>query len=149
MENKIQEIYTRLTTDQAFAEELQKFVETRTIAAPDDEVTALLEFANVQGYNVTLDDLKEFVEKQSRALTEEELETINAAGAGGLCIIIGVGWGRAQGAEHGPTTHCYVIGVGGGVTWKEAPDTSRCLALWRDGFIKETFFDKKDDSQGH
>ena len=43
MENKIQEIYTRLTTDQAFAEELKKFVEARTIVTPDDEVEALLE----------------------------------------------------------------------------------------------------------
>ena len=146
---KIQALYDRLASDQAFAEELKKFVESKNIATPDDEVEALLEFAKAQGYDVTLADLKEFAEKQFQALTEKELESINAAGAGGLCFIIGAGWGRAQGAEHGPTTHCYVVGVGGGLTWEEAPDTSRCLALWRDGFIKETFFDKKNDSQGH
>ena len=146
---KIQALYDRLASDQAFAEELKKFVENKNIATPDDEVEALLDFAKAQGYDVTLDDLKEFAEKQFQALTEEELESINAAGAGGLCFIIGVGWGRAQGAEHGPTTHCYVVGVGGGLTWEEAPATSRCLALWRDGFIKKTFFDKKNDSQGH
>ena len=139
--NNIQEIYTRLTTDQAFAEELKKFVETRTVATPDDGVTALLDFAKLQGYDVTLDDLKEFAEKQYRSLTEEELESINAAGAGGACFLIGAGWGRGKGAENGPTTHCYVIGVGVGVTWQEAEDTSRCLALWRNGVIVKAFPD--------
>ena len=134
MENKIQEIYTRLTTDQAFAEELKKFVEARTIVTPDDEVDALLEFAKVQGYDVTVDDLKEFAGKQYQALTEEELETVNAAGAGGFCFIIGVGWGHAKGAENGPATQCYVIGVGGGVTWNEVSD-STCKHLWRDGKV--------------
>ena len=139
--NKIQEIYDRLTTDQAFAEELKKFVEARNITTPDDEVEALLEFAKVQGYEATVDDLKEFAEKQYQALTEENLESINAAGAGGLCFVIGGGWGLAKGAENGPTTHCYVIGVGVGVTWQEAEDTSRCLALWRNGVIVKAFPD--------
>jgi hypothetical protein len=141
MENKIQEIYNRLTNDQAFAEELKKFVEARNITTPDNEVEALLEFAKVQGYDVTLDDLKDFAEKQYRSLTEEELESINAAGAGGACFLIGAGWGRGKGAENGPTTHCYVIGVGVGVTWQEAEDTSRCLALWRNGVIVKAFPD--------
>ena len=141
MENKIQEIYNRLTNDQDFAEELKKFVETRTVANLDDGVTALLDFAKLQGYDVTLDDLKEFAEKQYRSLTEEELESINAAGAGGACFLIGAGWGRGKGAENGPTTHCYVIGVGVGVTWQEAEDTSRCLALWRNGVIVKAFSD--------
>jgi hypothetical protein len=134
MENKIQEIYTRLTTDQAFAEELKKFVEARTIVTPDDEVEALLEFAKVQGYDVTVDDLKEFAGKQYQALTEEELDSINAAGAFGACFLIGAGWGHAKGAENGPSTQCYVIGVGGGVTWNEVTD-STCKHLWRDGKV--------------
>ena len=146
MENsKIQEIYNRLTTDQAFAEELKKFTEARTIATPDDEVAALLDFAKLHGYDVTLDDLKDFAEKQCQALSDEELESINAAGAGGLCILVGVGWGNAKGAENGPTTTCYVIGVGAGVTWKEVPDESRCRALWRSGLIVKAFSgDSKD-----
>ena len=139
MENKIQEIYTRLTTDQAFAEELKNFVKARTIVTPDDEVEALLEFAKVQGYDITVDDLKEFAGKQYQALTEEELESINAAAAGGLCFLIGGGWGRGKGAENGPTTHCYGLGVGVGFTWKEAEDTSRCRALWRNGVIVNAF----------
>ena len=139
MENKIQEIYTRLTTDQAFAEELKNFLEARTIVTPDDEVEALLEFAKVQGYDITVDDLKEFAGKQYQALTEEELESINAAAAGGLCFLIGGGWGRGKGAENGPTTHCYGLGVGVGFTWKEAEDTSRCRALWRNGIIVNAF----------
>ena len=146
MENsKIQEIYNRLTTDQAFADELKKFMETRAVVVPDDEVEALLDFAKLQGYDVTLDDLKDFAEKQCQALSEEELEAINAAGGGGLCILVGVGWGNAKGAENGPTTTCYVVGVGAGVTWKEAPDESRCRALWRSGLIVKAFSgDSKD-----
>ena len=138
MENKFQEIYDRLTIDQTFAEELKKFVEAKNIATPDDEVEALLEFAKVQGYNVTLDNLKEFAEKQFQALTEEELESINAAGAGGLCIAVGVGWGKAYGAENGPITHCYVIGTGGGVTWNEVIEDT-CQVLWRNGMIVNTY----------
>ncbi len=141
--NKVQEIYTRLTTDLSFAEELKKFVEARNISTPDDEVAALLDFAKLQGYDITLDNLKEFAEKQYQALTEENLESINAAGAGGLCFVIGGGWGLAKGAENGPTTHCYGIGVGVGVTWKEAEDNSRCLALWRNGVITNAFSDSK------
>ena len=137
--NDIQKIYTRLTTDQAFAEELKKFTAARTIATPDDEVAVLLDFAALQGYTVTLDALKDFAEKQCQALNDEELELINAAGAGGFCIVVGVGWGNAQGAENGPTTNCYVVGVGVGVTWKEAPDKSRCRALWRDGVIINSY----------
>ena len=143
--NRIQAVYDRLTTDQAFADELKKFMETRAIVVPDDEVTALLDFAKLQGYDVTLDDLKDFAEKQCQALSDVELEAINAAGAGGLCILVGVGWGNAKGAENGPTTHCYVVGVGAGVTWEEVPDESRCRALWRSGLIVKAFSgDSKD-----
>ena len=137
--NKIQELYARLTTDQAFAEELKKFVENKNIASPEEEAAAFIEFAKRQGYDITVDDLKEFAEKQYQALTEKELESVNAAGAGGFCIVIGAGWGNARGAEHGPTTHCYAVGIGVGATWEEVPDNSRCLALWRNGIIVNAF----------
>ena len=114
--NKIQEIYARLTTDQAFAEELKKFVENKTVASQEEEVTALVEFAKLYGYDITPDDVQAFVEKQYKALSEEELEKINAAGAGGVCIIVGVGWGWSDGVGR---CNCYVIGVGAGVGWKE------------------------------
>ena len=117
--NNIQEFYTRLTTDQAFAEELKKFVETRTVATPDDGVTALLDFAKLQGYDITIDELKAFVETQNRALSEEELEKINAAGAGGFCFVIGWGWNEAYGAGW---TKCSIIGGGLGVTWNDCSE---------------------------
>ena len=56
--NNIQEFYNRLATDQSFAEELKKFMGSRTFATPDDEVAALLDFAKLQGYDITLDNLK-------------------------------------------------------------------------------------------
>ena len=133
--NSIYDFYDRLTTDRAFAGELEQFFQTKTISSPDDEVIALAEFAANHGYDITMESITDFAEKQCQALTPEELDSINAAGAGGLCIVIGVGWGCAKGAESGPTTHCYVAGIGVGVTWKEAPDNSRCTALWRNGSV--------------
>ena len=112
--NKIQEIYNRLTTDQAFAEELKKSVENKNIKSAEDGATAFVEFAKLQGYDIALDELKAFVETQCKALSEEELEKINAAGAGGFCFVIGWGWNEGCGAGY---TKCSVIGGGLGITW--------------------------------
>ena len=118
MENKIQEIYTRLTTDQAFAEELKKFVENKNITSQEEDAAAFIEFAKLQGYEITPDELKAFAEEKCKALSEEELENINAAGAGGFCIIVGAGWGWSESASIF-RCNCYVIGVGIGPGWKE------------------------------
>ena len=115
----IQEIYNRLTTDQAFAEELKKFVENRKIESAADEVTAFVDFAKSQGYDITADDVQAFVQNQCKALSEEELEKINAAGAGGYCMLIGFGWNYGCGIG---VTKCSIIGIGLGVTWKDATD---------------------------
>ena len=112
--NKIQEIYTRLTTDQAFAEELKKFVEDKNIVSAEDGATAFVEFAKLHGYDITIDDLIAFIETQNRALSEEELEKITAAGAGGFCLLVGWGWNEAYGAGW---TKCSIIGGGLGITW--------------------------------
>ena len=112
----IQEIYTRLTTDQAFAGELKKFVENKNIASAEEEAAAFIEFAKSQGYDISIDELKAFVEKQCKALSEEELEKINAAGAGGFCLLIGWGWNEAYGAGW---TKCSIIGGGVGATWND------------------------------
>lgn len=115
----IQEIYNRLTTDQAFAEELKKFVKDKNIVSAEDGATAFVEFAKLHGFDVTVDDLKAFVETQSRALSEEELEKINAAGAGGFCLLVGWGWNEGYGAGW---TKCSIIGGGLGVTWNDCND---------------------------
>ena len=82
--NKIQEIYTRLATDQAFAEELKKFAEGKQIASLEEDAAAFIEFAKLQGYEITIDELKAFAEDKYKALSEEELDSVNAAGAGGF-----------------------------------------------------------------
>ena len=116
MENKIQEIYDRLTTDQAFAEELKKFVKNKTIASAEEEVTALVEFVKLHGYDITPDDVQAFIKAQCNTMSEEELDSVNAAG-GGLCIGLGFGWGEASGFGD---TMCYVVGEGAGVSWKDS-----------------------------
>ena len=114
--NKIQEIYTRLTTDQAFAEELKKFEEGKEITSPEESAAAFIEFAKLQGYDISIDELKAFAEAQCKVLSEEELDSVNAAG-GGLCIGLGFGWGEASGLGD---TMCYVVGEGLGVSWKDS-----------------------------
>jgi hypothetical protein len=117
--NKIQEIYNRLTTDQAFADELKKFVEGKQISSPEESAAAFIEFAKLNGYEITIDELKAFVETQCQALNEEELEKINAAGAGGFCFVIGWGWNEAYGAGW---TKCSIVGGGLGITWNDSND---------------------------
>ena len=114
--NKIQEIYTRLATDQAFAEELKKFAEGKQIASLEEDAAAFIEFAKLQGYDISIDELKAFAEAQCKVLSEEELDSVNAAG-GGLCIGLGFGWGEASGLGD---TMCYVVGEGLGVSWKDS-----------------------------
>ena len=118
MKNKIQEFYNRLTTDQAFVEELKKFVENKDIASQEENAAAFIEFAKLHGYEITPDELKAFAEDKCKALSEEELENINAAGAGGFCIIVGAGWGWSESVSIFKC-NCYVIGAGIGPGWKE------------------------------
>ena len=118
--NKVQEIYTRLATDQAFAEELKKFIAGKKFASLEDEAVTFVEFAKSQGYDITSEDLKAFAEDKYKALSEEELDSVNAAGAGGFCIIVGVGWGWSEaGTGSMFKCNCYVIGAGIGPGWKE------------------------------
>jgi hypothetical protein len=119
MENdQIRELYTRLTTDQAFAEELKKFVEAKDSASLADEVAVFVEFAKLQGYEITIDELKAFSETQCKALSDEELDSVNAAG-GGYCLGLGFGWGEGYGIGW---TKCTVIGKGVGITWSDTND---------------------------
>ena len=119
MEDKIQEIYDRLSTDQAFAEELKKFLKNKKIESAEDGMTAFVEFAKLHGYDITPDDVQAFAETQYNALSEEELEKINAAGAGGYCMLVGFGWNYGYGLG---VTKCSIIGIGLGATWKDATD---------------------------
>ena len=126
----IQEIYNRLTTDQTFAEELKKFVENREIESAADEAALLVEFAKSQGYDITLEGLKAFADAQCKALNEEELDSVNAAGlasmvadaivikkSGGLCLGVGIGWGQSSGFGY---TMCYIVGEGLGAAWEKS-----------------------------
>ena len=84
--NKIQEIYNRLTTDQAFAEQLKKFEEGKEITSPEESAAAFIEFAKLNGYDITIEEIKAFAEETCKPLSEEELDSVNAAG--GLATLL-------------------------------------------------------------
>jgi hypothetical protein len=128
--NKIQEIYNRLATDQAFAEELKKFIAGKKFASLEEEAATFVEFAKSQGYDITLEGLKAFADAQCKALNEEELDSVNAAGlasmvadaivnkkSGGLCLGVGIGWGESSGFGY---TMCYIVGEGLGAAWEKS-----------------------------
>ena len=106
-----------MTTDQDFAEELKKFAEGKQIASLEEDAAAFIEFAKLQGYEITIDELKAFAEDKCKALSEEELDSVNAAGAGGFCFVIGWGWNEAYGAGW---TKCSIVGGGLGITWNDS-----------------------------
>jgi hypothetical protein len=128
--NKIQEIYTRLAEDKAFAEELKNFVKGKKFTSLEDEAMTFVEFAQSKNYDISLEAFKAFIENQCKALNEEELDSVNAAGlasifanaiinkkSGGLCLGAGIGWGEASGYGD---TKCYIIGEGLGVSWEKS-----------------------------
>ena len=84
--NKVQEIYTRLTTDQAFVEQLKKFEEGKEITSPEESAAAFIEFAKLNGYDITIEEIKAFAEETCKSLSEEELDSVNAAG--GLATLV-------------------------------------------------------------
>ena len=127
--NKIQEIYTRLTTEKAFAQELKKFEDGKEINSPEESAAAFIEFAKLQGYDITIDELKAYAKANCQPLSEEELDSVNAAGLAtmladaiinnksvGFCLGVGLGWGFAEGAGR---TSCKVIGFGQGAAWEK------------------------------
>jgi hypothetical protein len=133
--NKVQEIYNRLITEQAFAEKLKKFEEDKEITSPEDSAAAFIEFAKLNGYEVTIEEIKAFAEETCKPLSEEELDSVNAAGglgtlitdaimdniikkdkSLGFCLVIGAGWGYGEGFGF---TVCRIIGVGEGVSWEK------------------------------
>ena len=133
--NKIQEIYTRLINDQAFAEQLKKFEEGKEITSPEESAAAFIEFAKLNGYDITIEEIKAFAEETCKPLSEEELDSVNAAGglatlvadaimdniiekdkSIGFCLVIGAGWGYGEGLGY---TICRIIGVGEGVSWEK------------------------------
>ena len=133
--NKVQEIYNRLITEQAFAEKLKKFEEDKEITSPEESAAAFIEFAKLNGYEVTIEEIKAFAEETCKPLSEAELDSVNAAGglgtlitdavmdniimkdkSLGFCLVIGTGWGYGEGLGF---TICRIIGVGEGVSWEK------------------------------
>ena len=112
----VQKFYELLMNDTAVAEELKKIAAGRDIADPEKAAVLVVDFAAGKGFEFTAGELARFEQENQRELTPEELEKINAAGAGGFCLLIGWGWNEAYGAGW---TKCSIIGGGVGATWND------------------------------
>ncbi len=103
--------YEQLKADKASAEALKK-------AVAGASVEATLAFARERGFEFTLDDVKAANADALKELSPEQLERVNAAGAGALCCGLGVGWGGGSHSDCGQNV-CWIVGIGAGVTWEE------------------------------
>ncbi|MBO5923431.1 MAG: hypothetical protein J6Q81_02845, partial [Lentisphaeria bacterium] len=79
------------------------------IASLEEDAAAFIEFAKLQGYEITIDELKAFAEDKYKALSEEELDSV----AAGICGMIGCGFHEYYSAGK---FQCNVIGGGSGIT---------------------------------
>ena len=113
----VQKFYELLMNDKAVAEELKKIAAGKDIAEPEKAAAMVVEFAAGKGFDFTAGELAQFGQENQRELAPEELEKINAAGAGGFCFVIGWGWNEAFGAGW---TKCSIIGGGLGITWNDS-----------------------------
>ena len=113
----VQKFYELLMNDKAAAEELKKIAAGKDIAEPEKAAAMVVEFAAGKGFDFTAGELAQFGQENQRELAPEELEKINAAGAGGFCFVIGWGWNEAFGAGW---TKCSIIGGGLGITWNDS-----------------------------
>ena len=115
----VQRFYELLMNDKAVAEELKNTAVGKDIAEPEKAAALVVEFAAGKGVDFTAGELAQFEQENQRELTPEELEKINAAGAGGYCMLVGFGWNYGYGIG---VTKCSIIGIGLGATWKDATD---------------------------
>lgn len=84
---------------------------------PENAAALIIEFAKSKGFEFNAEDLTSFEENIQKELSLEELEQINA-GVWGVCIILGIGFGTADG-ERGGKTMCLLLGIGMGTTDRE------------------------------
>ena len=112
----VQKFYELLMNDTTVADELKNIAVDKDIADPEKAAALVIDFAAGKGFDFTAEELAQFEQDNQRELTPEELEKINAAGAGGFRLLIGWGWNEAYGAGW---TKCSIIGGGVGATWND------------------------------
>jgi predicted ribosomally synthesized peptide with nif11-like leader len=119
-----EKFYELLKNDPAIVEELKTSVGRGKEENMDEAIARVVRFAAEKGFEFTGEELAQF-ELENQELTPDELENINAAGAGGACFMIGWGWNDAFGAG---ITKCSIVGIGIGVTWKDSNDPDNKFA---------------------
>ena len=112
----VQKFYELLINDTDIADELKNIADGKHIADPEKAAASVVDFAAGKGFEFTVGELAQFEQENQREISPEELEQINAAGAGGFCLVIGWGWNEGYGAGW---TKCSIIGGGLGVTWND------------------------------
>ena len=110
----VQKFYELLMNDTAAADELKNIASAEDIAEPGKASALVVDFAAEKGFEFTAAELAQFEQEILQELSPDELEKITAAGAGGLCLLVGWGWNVGYGAGW---TKCSIIGGGLGITW--------------------------------
>lgn len=99
----VEKFYEALKSNPAMAEELKTCSDELNRQAAQKAFEMMAEFARKNGYEVTVEDLKDY-EAGAQELSEKELEQVNAATS--VCLVIGFGWGDTD------RNRCRVIGGG-------------------------------------
>ena len=111
----VKEFYEKIASDKDFQNKLNELQDKATEGlelplAPDkkEEITkdVIIPFAKEQGFDFSIEDIKEFEQSIIEQLDEEQLKDISAGGIQGSSLVAGLGVGGII---------CKVIGVGAGL----------------------------------
>ena len=85
---------------------------------------AVVELAKKAGFDFTADELLSAGAPEGKKLDMNELDAVaGGKAAGGLCFLFGVGWGGVAEADGDfGRTACYIIGIGGFLTYREGDE---------------------------
>ena len=125
----VKNFYERIASDEEFQNKLNELQDKATKGlelplAPDkkEEITkeVIIPFAKEQGFDFSIEDIKEFEKSIIEQLDEEQLKDISAGcdimgdpvGVGAaICKVIGIGF--MGGVKDGTMSFCLLLGFGG------------------------------------
>jgi predicted ribosomally synthesized peptide with nif11-like leader len=114
--SKVKEFYSALAKDEAMKNRLEALSAKYKDAQPDENTIAadIAAFAKAEGYDFTPEQFAEYA-KQSRELSDKELEVV----AGGARFCVCAFFGSGAGVKDGVLLKCMCIATGYGARQEE------------------------------